>query len=312
MKLSKLSFALILIASVLVLSEGSPRASGNQSSDPAKSSPASPSARDHQKSESKEKSAPSQQGPPQPAESLIVVTQPQPQAKQATPDTDSKQSYYKWLGPPTWSNWALVAVAIIAAYIAIRTLKVIERQTDAAKISAQAALATANSVVASERAYVPMSHASPGIRINSERGFFEITVKVENCGRTPASVTNVELDVSLRAYEDLLPQEFQCRPTEHHPNGFLVPGGYFFYQRTFPLRGNDLSDTTSGMRKLWVFGYVDYIDTFKTRHRASYVRTYNPHVDDGTQNNLFYPVERPYNYDRPRQTGEGQDWQDQT
>ena len=52
-------------------------------------------------------------------------------------------------------------------------------------------------------------------------------------------------------------------------------------------------------------GYVDYIDIFNRRRRTGYARIYNP---GKAGNNLSFFKTAGYNYDRPREEGEGKDW----
>ncbi|MGH7258123.1 MAG: hypothetical protein ACREIM_07075 [Nitrospiraceae bacterium] len=71
-------------------------------------------------------------------------------------------------------------------------------------------------------------------------------------------------------------------------------------------------------RRLYVFGYIDYIDQFGERHRAGYARAYiagkdftgaySPPDAFDARNNLDLLTEPGYNYDRRRQPGEGHDW----
>lgn len=106
--------------------------------------------------------------------------------------------------------------------------------------------------------------------------------------------------------------------------------------------GNATSTTPT---HLWILGYVDYIDKFGKRHRSGYARIYDPGVDrktyakktqfplkpafktDGStsdlrerlgiddeawqsRNNLPFVTVPGYNYDRVREKGEGDDWDD--
>jgi hypothetical protein len=58
-------------------------------------------------------------------------------------------------------------------------------------------------------------------------------------------------------------------------------------------------------KTLYVIGYADYIDQFNNRHRAGYARRYNP---VSPQDNLHIAMDIGYNYDRLRNQGEGNDW----
>jgi hypothetical protein len=69
--------------------------------------------------------------------------------------------------------------------------------------------------------------------------------------------------------------------------------------------------------KLWIIGFVDYVDIFTIRRRAGYARrvlsTHGP-KDTSTHRipcdtfPLVFEKHRDYNYDRERQHGEGDDW----
>ena len=184
-----------------------------------------------------------------------------------------------------------------------------------AQDSADAANTNAKALRLAERAYVKMSHVPPGVRwIKEHPELCEVEVEIKNYGRTPANVTDARIGAALLENGKPLPDEFPygSAKRESFPNAFLVTNEAFFLQpKSIPLRGKDLTDTKCYGKTLWIFGHVDYIDTFNQRHRSGYVRIFNPHVDDGKRNNLFYMTERRYNYDRPRKNGEGNDWDEE-
>ena len=57
-----------------------------------------------------------------------------------------------------------------------------------------------------ERAYVKISHPSPGIRHVNSDGTIWLTVSVKNYGRTPARVTNVVIKPVVRAGDQMMSQ----------------------------------------------------------------------------------------------------------
>jgi len=81
--------------------------------------------------------------------------------------------------------------------------------------------------------------------------------------------------------------------------------------------------------RLFIIGYVDFVDAFGVRHRSGYARMYNAWIeskgiqpDDPTmlsavelkqrhkrRNNLVFMSQAGYNYDRERDEGEGNDWE---
>ena len=179
-----------------------------------------------------------------------------------------------------------------------------------AQSSAQAAKIQSEALMSAERAYVKMSHNLPGLHIEKENNLFEITIEIKNHGRTPTTVTDVVIDAKLLENGVLLQKPFPFRQENREavPSAFLVTQEAFTITKCFPLRGDNMKDTMFFAKKLWIFGHVDYIDTFGNRYRGGYVRTYNPHLDDGKKNNLVYMNEDQYNYDRQRKNGEGNDW----
>src|SRR5215469_14667542 len=56
-----------------------------------------------------------------------------------------------------------------------------------------------------ERAYVKISHPSPGIRQLKSDGSIRLTVSIKNYGKTPATVTNVVIKPIVVPHGDQLP-----------------------------------------------------------------------------------------------------------
>jgi len=224
-------------------------------------------------------------------------------------DTDLVE-YTFWLAV---FSGCMILVAAIQIGLFVWQLTLMARATKDAGQAAEAANTSANAVMLAERAYVKMSHVSPGVRwFEKNEELFEVEVEVKNHGHTPASVTDVRIGAKVLNNDELLPEPFPYsispRTADSIPNAFLVTNETFFYTRCFPLRGQDLADVKCGGKRLWIFGHADYIDTFGKRHRSGYVRAYISIVDDGQKNNLFFMHGKQYNYDRARQKGEGSDW----
>ncbi len=57
-------------------------------------------------------------------------------------------------GPETWPTWATFVVGVIVAIIYWKTLRAIEKQTEANRKSADAAHKSADALVSAERAWV--------------------------------------------------------------------------------------------------------------------------------------------------------------
>jgi hypothetical protein len=204
--------------------------------------------------------------------------------------------------------------------IITRTIKPTEDAANAAKNAANAAIDQAKTAVAAERAYVTIAHMSPGLDIQKdEKGasWGWVTVRVKNFGRTPARVTDVLLKPIILPKDEILPDipnYARKRETRKIPKGFIVSNDEIFYGETYSL----LPGIEAGTHKFWLCGYVDYIDQFGQRHRGGYARVYDAPSDSRgryrddkdfeTRNNLRFVQQDGYNYDRPRQKGEGNDW----
>ena len=116
-------------------------------------------------------------------------------------------NWHSWFWPPTWSNWALAAVAVWGIRVALRNLEAIkrqgdimERQTKAIEITAHAALKSAqtaeNALRLSERADILLESA--GIVFSPSQVFdgdARLVLRFRNWGRTRA--TDVRFDVRM-------------------------------------------------------------------------------------------------------------------
>ena len=87
--------------------------------------------------------------------------------------------------------------------------------------------------VASERAYVKMSHKPPGIIIEQEPSILvsnepfiklQISIEVKNSGRTPATVTDVILNNSILPKKETLPviPKYHLKKDRSENKAFLV------------------------------------------------------------------------------------------
>ena len=173
------------------------------------------------------------------------------------------------------------------------------------------------------RAYVKMSHNPPGLTFETKSGVFRITIQVKNFGRTPARVTNALVKHLMLPPDDTLPDIPDYAgdaATQEGLTAFLVAGDEAFLSMAFSgIAPDSLRAVERKTNKLWLYGYVDYIDQFGQRHRAGWARLYDPDRD----NRHYYPSDedfasRPtnlvfvelegYNYDRERMRHEGNDW----
>jgi hypothetical protein len=159
-----------------------------------------------------------------------------------------------------------------------------------------------------ERAYVKISHPSPGIDQLDANGVW-LTVGIKNYGRTPARVTDVVLKPVVVIHGDPLPTapDYTGQHQGPKPQAFLVTEDEFRVSRFYPISANDMSKVKAFQSDLYIIGYVDYVDQFDQAHRGGYARQYQPNRDRRNQyktdeefarrNNLTVVAQDGYNYD---------------
>ena len=170
------------------------------------------------------------------------------------------------------------------------------------------------------RAYVKVSYSQPGITMETASGVFRVTIQVKNFGRTPARVTNVLVKHIVLLHSGTLPDipdYGRDTQTSEGLTAFLVAGDEAFLSLVFSgIEAESLSAVERKMNKLWLYGYVDYIDQFGQRHRGGWARLYDPERDNrqrypsdedfAKRTNLVFVEKDGYNYDRERTQGGGQ------
>lgn len=192
-----------------------------------------------------------------------------------------------------------------------------------------------------ERAYIDLSHHPPGmidvltavtLSNSQDRSVapvrnIRVSIAVKNHGNTPGNVVQrlIHEYISASGLPETPPYQLQkIRRTQIH----LVKEAAFNIGGEFTILAADLDEITSAQaivdpntaKKLYVIGFVDYVDKFQRRHRSGYARVYVPAVDrekpiklrrklDGTvttiddefayarRNNLRFVAEPGYNYD---------------
>lgn len=177
-----------------------------------------------------------------------------------------------------------------------------------------------------ERAYVKMSHDLPGMMFSEEDQdsvlrICWVEMKIKNFGKTPARVTDVVMEIIPTEQSAKLPDPLDDVASRGKPfSAFLLENEEVFHTQPKYLDPDVMLSVRAGTKKLFVYGYIDYIDQFGVRHRAGYGRAYVYGRDfpgaypAGTssfekRDNLDLLTEPGYNYDRPRKKVEGGDWQ---
>jgi hypothetical protein len=139
-----------------------------------------------------QRSSEAQKAPP------AVPAQPPVQQKQG--QSNNASCVPPW-SDPFWSNWALVVVGMITAWIAIGTLSDLKEQTGAAKIAANAAQKSAEVAEAAlklaERADILLSRASfdRGPVLNPKD--CRVVLEYKNFGRTKAKDVKFTLNLVI-------------------------------------------------------------------------------------------------------------------
>jgi len=165
-----------------------------------------------------------------------------------------------------------------------------------------------------ERAYVKMSHFSPGVSFVQNMGAPHaiLAIRVRNFGHTPAHVTDVYVgSLITSAGEGLLhPPEYPSIEGREIGAAFLVADDEFIHRVDFGLTHADHTAVINGAADLYIIGYVDYRDKFGQIHRGAYARIYDPGIDEPpanvagleafeNRNNLTIVSEPRYNDDFP-------------
>lgn len=220
------------------------------------------------------------------------------------------------------ADWVMACITLIAVTVALITLNAIKDQVKAGNMSAEAAMKTANHIVASERAYFRITHMSPP-GLHTDRPLadhlyasdapqtWELKMKVINIGKTPGRITGLGVGHVILDNKDALPsvppynlEKVQDMDTLLHSNEMFAP-----YVLSFQVGSSIADEIHCGRKILCVVVFVDYMDHFQQRYKAGYARFFNP---GNTENNLSVVPNYGYNYDRARHPGEGHDWIYQT
>ena len=115
-------------------------------------------------------------------------------------------------------------------------------------------------------------------------GIVAVAIRVKNYGRAPATVTDVVvLPYVVRTTSMLSTPHYLGTSAVPTTGAFLVANDQIFI--TQPFRLPDYPLVLAGQRRLYLFGYVDYVDAFGQRHRGGYGRMF---VADQQENNLVF------------------------
>ncbi len=314
---------------------------------PNSSQPPAPSARPSQRSEppgnsgaAQQQASADQRGTPQSPAIVQILPTPKTQEEAAKEqhDQNAQTTEQRWtIGIGVATAVILFLQLFVFGRQALRLKETIHKMDEISlkqtadmqrSIDIAAATLAANKII--ERAYVAISHNPPGVDISNIAitkageehfgGWQDASVRfgIKNHGETPATITDIALN-------HFVGPTIPAVPTGPGTGErlFLVKGDIAFDSRHFQLRNVDVNQLGLTLR-LWMLGYVDYIDAFGARRRAGYARVYDPSIDQDAlytndqgqfdaeryarRNNLPFVTDPGYNYDRPRKKNEGNDW----
>ena len=236
---------------------------------------------------------PSNQNPPVTA---LVSQQPAQQPNQATAPQNQQPTPNRWdRFVDNGANWAIVFLTFVLAVIGYFQWLA----TDTANRH--------NTVT--ERAYVTMSHRSFSIDDAATARVRVLTrIKISNTGNTPAKITAIQILSRVTEFLPTIPP-YQQAATAERVEAFVSANDWFNLSPRLDLLSTEqwAAVQLNRTERLWLIGYIDYIDKFGNRHRSGYARVYDPDAF------TLVLVQTPgYNYDRPREKGEGNDWDEPT
>jgi hypothetical protein len=258
--------------------------------------------------ESQETSTQSSPSEPRGTHDAPLVVKVLPPAPGTPEATERRREQNQKLAADRALLWftAVLSVATLALMIAtVGLVFLAKQQADDARVR--------------ERAYIKMSHALPGVDFEGGTGKFTVKIGMKNVGRTPANITDFLLKPIVHPRDEELPTiPDYLREKQRTAKAFVVSDEEVFLSEPYSIAIDEENRVKAGTVRLWIIGYVDYIDRFGYRHRGGYARHYWPQADDRTRygsdaefekrNNLSYVPQPGYNYDRLRQKGEGDDW----
>jgi hypothetical protein len=202
-----------------------------------------------------------------------TVIQPPTNEQTKSPKPHSDPSSNNLLA--TWANLLFMLALVVVGSLQWLTYRAIHNTT---KIM--------------ERAYVVMSHSPPGLIIDKPSGQFWVQMQVGNFGHTPARVVRKSLMCQVLPKNSPPPDVVAFRNESEKKNTSnvrLVAQDKIFF--VFSGKADDVPSSKDETKRLWLYGFVDYIDQFGQPDFAPYIRAYEPRLDDqflGVRNNLVF------------------------
>ena len=212
-------------------------------------------------------------------EHKAIPERPESLPDQRTFDTQPKEQkatyktydLYSAVAPETWASWGVVLVTLLAVRVAMSTLDVIERQTNATEVAANAAKASAEALNNIERPWLLLTRADR----DGDWNF-------KNFGNTPAFIDEVAatLDILEKPEEVMTGEPQYVSDCFFKDDPVLAPNTET--TRITTTWHNPLSDEAWARilkRELHIvlYGMIRYHDPFGLKHesRFGYVFDFN-------------------------------------
>ena len=161
------------------------------------------------------------------------------------------QTLEHWRETPEWWLVGLTAILTIATITLARFTAKLWRSSD------DLVTKTIDTSRTIERAYVRLSHKSPGVGFDEKHGSFWVDLQVKNFGRTPANVTDILIKWEVLPSNQKLPKipNYQKVPQEavlefSAPRAFLVSGEDIGSNNVFTIASDALSEVKRGEKLL--------------------------------------------------------------
>lgn len=185
--------------------------------------------------------------------------------------SDNPKSYLSRLfSPENLPNIGLVIAGIVGIFIALRTLKTIERQTKATEDAAEAALLSAKALLDAERPWL-------SVTVEQTKGSAPLyRFSVKNLGRTPAMVIGTstvrvvcealpevaEYPDGMSAVESAREESGEARLLAPDESWRFIAMDMSGLEPGWPLGQLAFDDLKAGKRNFFYFGKVQYRDVF--------------------------------------------------
>jgi hypothetical protein len=208
--------------------------------------------------------------PPPPTTPLNGQDAPQHDQSLAT---KKATDWHEAFAPPTWSNWALAAIAVGGILVAWWTLGIIKRQTKATEIAANAAKESTDALISGDRAWILVEKIGREylvpVEVQTERQSY-CFFYLGNSGKTAGRVIawKAELHISDRMDRPTDVSAFDCSGETF--NSYMMPPGEPYIQIAILKGGGGFITqqqldeiTKQKIKYLWLCGIVKYEDVFR-------------------------------------------------